>query len=368
MIRFNDLNKQWNYIKESANKRLENLFVTSSYILGPDVKIFEENFAKFIGTKYAIGVSNGTDALKLCYESLELQGKVGIIIQANTYVATAMAAKYSYPNADIIFCDVDEYYEMDCKALEQILKENRNNWDDCIITPVHMFGMACDIDSLSKIAKKYNAFIVEDCSQAHGAECNNIKVGNIGVVNGFSCYPGKNLGAFGDAGVITTNSDKFYNIILKKRNIGFIEKFNHVTLGHNHRLDTIQAIILDEKLKYLDEWNKRRTEFAKRIITETVNSNLTFMKTPHYCTNNVYHVLFVTVESREHFQNYLNENDVQSNIHYPIPIEKMKMFLTPYENKRTNFYCDHAISLPIHPFMDDDIDQLIKVLNNYKTK
>lgn len=366
MIKFNDLGKQWECIKESAQVRLDNLFNTSAYILGPDVKKFEENFAKYIGAKYAVGVSNGTDALRLCYESLGLNGRLGIVIQANTYVATAMAAKYTYPNADIIFCDVDEYYEMDMSILENILKENRSKWDNCIITPVHMFGMTCNIESISNIAKKYNAVIIEDCSQAHGAECNGVKVGNTGLVNGFSCYPGKNLGAAGDAGVITTNDEDIYNILLKKRSIGSVEKFKHVTLGHNHRLDTLQAIILDEKLKHLDKWNQARIDNVTKVIQGVNNKNITFMKTPPYCTKNVYHVFFVTVNDRKHFQKYLNDNDVQSNIHYPIPIENMDMFATSYKNKRTNFYCDHAVSLPVHPFMGDDVDKLIKILNEYE--
>jgi dTDP-4-amino-4,6-dideoxygalactose transaminase len=337
-------------------------------VLGPDVGEFEDNFATYTGSRYAVGVSNGTDALKLCFECLELSPNTGIIIQGNTYVATALAARYACPNAEIILCEVDDNFQTDTNKLKSILDDRRIDWVDCVICPVHMYGSTNDMTQIEKLSREHNSTIVEDCSQAHGAISNTGRhVGTSGAINAFSCYPGKNLGAAGDAGVITTNSTRLYESACRKRNLGLVQKHHHEVLGHNMRLDSLQAIILDEKLKLLDEWNNRRIKIAERYMTEICNPDIELIPKPPYCNKSVYHIFSILCKNRKAIEAHLGDNGIQTGMHYPIPIENTEMFLTPHKSKNIQRYSSSALSLPIYPHMPDDhITHVIDSLNACK--
>lgn len=367
MIQFNNLGEQWKVIKDDATQRMDILFEKSSYINGPDVKIFEENFAKYIGTKYAVGVSNGTDAIKLSVEALELKGKTGIIIPANTFIATILGAEMSIPDAEFVLVDVDEYYQIDVKELDGVLKSKRGNWDNCIILPVHLYGHSADIVNIMKLANEYNCYVIEDSSQAHGTQTNeNSKVGSYGIMSAFSLYPGKNLGAAGDAGIITTNDEELYQRLKYLQNWGSKVKYYYESKGYNNRLDTIQAIILDEKLKHLDDWNNNRNNVAN-FYNSNIDNKSILPKNAECCNYNSYHVYPVLVDDRESFMKYLNDAGIPTIIHYPIPIELTK----PYEylnfnNPKTRSYCERLVSLPIHPFMEtEELEYIVEKINNY---
>ena len=382
-IQFNNLSKQWDTIKQEALPRLEGLFERSDFIGGNDVKVFEKNFAKYIGTRYAVGVSNGTDAIKLALMSLDLdsghvkyagsRSKIGIIVPSHTFIATLLAAEQAYPNADFIFIDCDKYFQMDINLLQATVVRERHKWEHCVILPVHLYGHCVDMAKLTEFATKNNCIVVEDASQSHGTKtADGLHTGFHGRLSAFSLYPGKNLGAAGDAGIITTNDESLYKRLLKLRNLGSDTKFYHDIKGCNNRLDTLQAIILDEKLKYLDEWNNKRIDVAKRYSSEIKNPLIELPETASYCSKNTYHVYPVLVEDRKEFVAHLEENEVQTNVHYPVPIELSPAFAEECHSvlsPNTRRYARMLTSLPIHPFMKkDEIQYVIDTVNSFSGK
>lgn len=367
-IKFNDLGMQWDTVKDNVTERMDSLFASSAYINGPDVGIFEENFANYIGTKYAVGVSNGTDALKLCVEALELTGSVGIIIPANTFIATILGAEMSLPNAEYILVDCDEYYQMDTKKLSDVLEEKRSNWDHCILMPVHLYGHSCDMDSIMFLADHHDCRVIEDCSQAHGTRTHDgRRVGTFGEMAAFSMYPGKNLGAAGDAGVITTNSKEHYSTLKLLQNWGAVKKYYYDRKGYNNRLDTIQAIIVDEKLKHLDEWNSHRRQVADWYNELLDNDKMIKPKRADYCGEHTYHIYCVRLIDldRDIIMKELNDSGIQSGIHYPIPIEETSVYSDRgWFSPNTRSYAPQLLSLPMHPFMSkEDVERITEVLN-----
>ncbi|MFX1338810.1 MAG: DegT/DnrJ/EryC1/StrS family aminotransferase [Promethearchaeota archaeon] len=369
-IMFNDLSKQWSIIKENTMPKLQSLFENSNYIGGRAIKEFEDNFAAYCGTEYAIGVSNGTDALKLCLAAFQLESPCGILIPANTFIATALAVTYVPDlNYEMILVDCDNYYQIDVKLLESYLTKNRKNWKTCVIIPVHLYGHPSDMKSILQIAEKFNCYILEDSSQAHGAMVINNKVGSLGDISAFSLYPGKNLGAAGDAGIITTNSEVLNNRLLSLRNYGSSKKYYYDMKGWNNRLDTIQAIILNEKLKHLDKWNDMRIKVAKRYdeLFEN-NEQVITPKTAPYINKQVYHIYAIRIKQREDFQKYLLKNNIPTIIHYPIPIQKTNPFkhLDIFDNEKTLKFSNELISLPMHPFLrEEEINYITQKINDY---
>jgi len=369
-VLFNNLGKQWNIIKEDAKPRLDLLFAQSNYINGAPVGEFEENFAKYTGTKFAVGISNGTDALKIALEALSVDSPCGVIIPANTFVATILAITYLCKlKVDIQLIDCDEYFQIDTNLLEKCLKENRNKWKSCVIIPVHLFGHPTDIKRIVEIANEYDCKILEDSSQSHGALVDGKKVGSFGDISAFSLYPGKNLGAAGDAGIITTDSEDLYQKCKSLRNYGSSVKYYYDFKGYNHRLDTIQAIIVDEKLKHLDKWNDMRIEAAKKLNDQMKdNEHIITPKLAPYADKNVFHIYAILIKNRDELQKYLNDNGIQSGIHYPIPIQKTKPFnyLDHFNNENSIRFANEMLSLPMHPFLEDkEIEFIATTINSF---
>jgi dTDP-4-amino-4,6-dideoxygalactose transaminase len=237
-----------------------------------------------------------------------------------------------------------------------------------VIIPVHLFGHPANIKIILELAKKYDCYVLEDSAQAHGAMTLNKKVGGFGDISSFSLYPIKNLGAAGDAGIITTNSYELYDEVKALRNYGCRKKYYYDSSGWNNRMDTIQAIILDEKLKYLDGWNDKRIEIAKKFDDMLDNNNVNNPKTAPYVNKNVYHIYAIRIKIRNKFQDYLNEHNIPTIIHYPIPIEKTTPFkhLDHFNNKRTIQYANEMVSLPMYPFLtDEEINYITETINNY---
>jgi dTDP-4-amino-4,6-dideoxygalactose transaminase len=370
-IKFNDLNAQWLVVKDLCKNDIDSLFQNSDFILGKKVVDFEENFSKFCNVRYSIGVSSGTDALKLAALSLiddHMSNNILIFIPTNTFVATYIGIKDALPNAKFILIDCDDFYQIDTSILEDQVKKYRKKFKNCIIVPVHLYGYTADMNKINNIAKENDCLILEDSSQAHGAiDSDNNIAGSSGDVSAFSLYPGKNLGGAGDAGIITTNNKNIEEKIKLLRNYGSIKKYEHNIFGFNYRLDTLQAIILDQKLKYLSIWNQKRREIIKKICLSTNNEKIIFPQTPTYCKLPVHHIFPVRVKDRNHFISYLNNNLIENGIHYPIPLNRLAFIQANFiDNNKSNLFSEQLVSLPIHPFLSDiEIEKFISVLQKY---
>ena len=371
-IAFNNLNAQWQIIKDKVMPQIEQLFERSNFILGDAVGEFEDMFKSYSECEYAVGVSNGTDALKLATQALTERYSTLVLIPANTFVATIIGIEQALPRADFILVDCDDSFQMNLDDLHKIIKANRNFYSEAIIVPVHLYGYMCNMNRLMDIADEYDCLVLEDASQAHGAQWDGQPAGSFGDVAAFSLYPGKNLGAAGDAGIVTTNRQDVYEKLIRLRNVGSVEKYVHEIRGGNHRLDTLQAIILKEKMPYIEDWNASR-----RLIVHSYqgcgsdrgidNELVRLPMTPDGCCP-VHHVYPVMVDDRESFTNHLDEHGIQWGLHYPTCIEEMPMYkhlIGP--NKQALEFSSQMVSLPIHPFMsEEEVAYVCDAINKYK--
>lgn len=366
-IKFNDLTKQWYEIKEEVQPILESFFESSAYICGPYLEEFENNFSKWTGRKYSIGVSNGTDGLKLAIQSLNFfSGTTDVVMPANTFIADPLAVLYQVKGKfNITLIDHDDYFQIDLNLLENYLKENRSKYDNCIIIPVHLYGHPTNMKEVFEISQKYNCKIIEDASQSHGAITNNEMVGKYADMTVYSLYPGKNLGAIGDAGIITTDNEVYKNRLISCRNYGSSKKYYYDDIGWNNRMDPIQSIFLNAKLKHLDKWNLMKQSVAKKynyFLSEFVE----VPKLDKHVGLHVYHIYCVMTERRDQLQEFLLSKGIEIGIHYPIPIQKTEPFkyLNGYHNPKTIHSCAKILSLPMHPWLSDD--EILYISDNIK--
>jgi dTDP-4-amino-4,6-dideoxygalactose transaminase len=329
------------------------------------VKAFEENFAKYIGADYAIGVANGLDALRLILRAYIEQGfmKKGdeIIVPANTYIASVLAISDNGLVPVFVEPDINTF-NVDISKIEEKLNENTKG-----ILIVHLYGRVIFSEKLKNFAKKNNLKIIEDNAQSIGSEWKGKKAGNLGDAAGFSFYPGKNLGALGDAGAVTTNDESLAKTIRALANYGSNQKYINIYQGLNSRLDEIHAAVLDVKLKYIDADNSKRREIAKKYISGIKKSNIHLPKLPENDEEHVWHLFVIRTLEREKIQNYLADNGIQTLIHYPIPPHKQIAYS---EFNHLNFPIteqihEEVLSLPISPVMsDEEVKYVIQVLNN----
>ncbi len=359
MIKFFDIYKQDKKFHKKILKDLQKTFKKGDFILGNDVKKFEKNFANFCGAKYAIGCANGTDALTIALKSLDLEKNSEVIIPAMTYCSTA----FSVINANLKPILVDTKFLSPTIDINELRKKITKKTK--VIMPVHLYGSVVDVNQIRKIIKNRKIFIIDDCAQAHGAcDDKDNKIGSISDISTFSLYPGKNLGAYGDAGIITTNS-KALNIKIRKiRNLGSEKKFIHDTIGFNSRLDTIQAIILNYKLKNLKNLNQKRRKIAKKYDQFLFNKKIRKIK---YSKNSIYHQYVILTKSRKKLIKLLNKNQIQYGFHYPYPIHKLKVFKKYFKRqkfKNSETLAKEGISIPIDPNLTNkQISLIIKTIN-----
>ena len=319
-----DLKKQIAPLRQELDAAIKEVIDNTSFVLGAGVGRFEESAAKYCNAKYAIGVSNGTDSISLSLLALGVGCGDEVICPAFTYYATAGAV--AAIGARPVFADIDaDTFNISLESVERAL--SRKNKIKAIV-PVHLYGQCADMDGILKLARKFKIKVVEDAAQAFGAEFRGKKAGTLGDCGSVSFYPGKNLGAFGDAGLILTNNKSLAEKIKILRNQGNLDKYYHVLLGRNNRMDTIQAVVLDVKLKYLDGWNKKR-----QAVAQYYNQNLAGLAVetpfvPDYTTH-IYHqyVLRTTgTGSNKKFMDYLQEKGIDSRVFYPVPLHLQKCF------------------------------------------
>jgi len=373
-VKFNDLSAQWSTISQETMPKIKEFLEEGYYIGGKHVEAFEAEFGAYTGSKYAIGTSNGSDGLKLAIEALDLCGKVNVVLPANGFMADVFAAKYQV-NAEytVTFIDNDEFFQMDVKKLEDHLnRPERSQFNATIILPVHLYGHPSDMEQISRLASTYDCYLIEDASQAQGAKCNGKMVGSWGDITVYSLYPGKNLGAAGDAGVLTTNNEGLKNRLLMLRNYGSPQKYHHDIDGWNHRLDPIQAIILSAKLKHLDTWNAHRRTIHNMYQAKLARQGCIILpKTAAYASENVHHIFPILCYERTMLIKFLEERGIPTIIHYPIALEKCgcnEGMPIEYSNINALRNADMLLSLPIHPFIQhDEVEHVCASINEFFT-
>lgn len=360
-IKFLDLNNQYKIIQNEISNSIQKVFDNSSYIMGPDVNDFENNFAKYTGVNYCIGVGNGTDALEIAIQSLNIKNDDEVITQANTFVATCLGVTYN--NAKLVLVDSDDNFMIKIDDIEKNITSKTK-----AIIVVHLYGHMCDMDKIITLCKKYNLYLIEDCAQAHGAIYKNKKAGSFGDVSCFSFYPGKNLGAYGDGGAICCNDVNIYENIKKIRNLGSVTKYYHEIIGRNSRLDTIQASILNVKLKYLDGWNKKRQEHAN-LYNELLCDNVNITLHKNNVSEPVWHLFVIRIKERNELKKYLEFNGIQTGVHYPIPIHKLECYSKEFEGmtfENTENDSNEILSLPMYPELSsEEIEYVCEKINKF---
>lgn len=371
MIKFLDLQKINAHYAAELKQAAAEVIDSGWYLLGERVKQFETNLANYIGVKHAIGVANGLDALRLILKAYIELGvmKVGdeIIVPANTYIATILAITDNRLNPILVEPDINTY-NLDLDLIEEKITECTK-----AIMVVHLYGQVCWDTKLEKLAKKYNLKIIEDNAQAIGAEWNGVKTGALGDAAGFSFYPGKNLGALGDAGAVTTKDDELAEVVRALGNYGSKVKYVNEYQGLNSRLDEVQAAFLDVKLKFLDQENQIRREIAQYYCENIKQPHIILPDKSIIFTKNkpnihVWHLFVIRTNVRNKLQEYLTQNGIQTLIHYPIPCHKQLAFIgwKHFRLPVTETIHNEALSLPISPVMSEvKIKNVIDVLNNF---
>lgn len=339
-------------IKAEMTHAFEELYDSYWYIMGQRLKSFEQAYASFNETRFAIGVSNGLDALYLSLKCLEIGPGDDVIVPSNSYIAAVLAV--SSVGANPIFVEPNKStYNIDPKLIDMALTPRTR-----AIIPVHLYGQSCEMSEIDQIAKRHSLYIIEDNAQSHNSTYNKKKTGSWGDVNGTSFYPGKNLGALGDAGMITTNNPEYAEKLFALRNYGSKIKYQNDYIGHNMRLDELQAALLEVKLKYLTQWTAQRQEIAKwyfehlsgisELILPATNSNAT----------HVYHLFVIRTKARDELQKFLNKNGIGTLIHYPIPPHLQSAYVS-LGYKKGDFpiaeeLADTSLSIPLWPGMTEE--------------
>ncbi|MFH0805613.1 MAG: DegT/DnrJ/EryC1/StrS family aminotransferase [Patescibacteria group bacterium] len=363
MIYFGDLKRNYLSIQKEIDKSIQKVLQKGWFILGSEVQEFEKEFARYCGVKYGVGVANGVEAIQIALMSLGISKDDEVITPANSCPATALGIHLS--GASPVYVDIDsESYNIDVSKIEKLINKKTK-----AILPVHLYGQTAQIDEINKIAKKFKLKVVEDACQAHGAMYKNKKSGGLGDLGCFSFYPSKNLGAYGDGGMIITNDFKLAEKCSSLRNYGKNEKGEFQEKGINSRLDELQAAILNVKLKYLDKWIERRKYLANLYNTYLKDSSVIIPKEDKNCSHN-YHLYVIRYRNRDGLRNYLKEKGVGTAIHYPKVIYLEKAYQDKNYKKGScpiaEKYSQEILSLPMYPELTEkEIKQISKIILNY---
>jgi dTDP-4-amino-4,6-dideoxygalactose transaminase len=363
MIPFVDLKSQYLSIKDEVNEAIQKVLDTCQFTLGSEVVAFEEEFATYCHGKYGIGVNTGTSALHMALLAAGIGTGDEVITVPFTFVATVASIYYS--GAKTVFVDIDpESFCMDVNAIEKAITPRTK-----AIIPVHLYGQPADMDPILEVAKKNNLVVIEDAAQAHRAEYKGRRVGSIGDMGCFSFYPGKNLGAYGEGGMVVTDNPNYAHTIRMLRDWGAEKKYHHVLKGYNFRMEGIQGAVLRVKLKYLDQWTEGRRTAAANYNELLVDSGILLPKEMSYAMH-VYHVYAIRTKERELWQKQLNETGIQTGIHYPIPVHLLPAYSDlgykagdfPHAEKAAN----EVLSLPMFPELTrgqcEEITDALKML------
>tara|TARA_B110000003_G_C16613594_1_gene520417 strand:- start:328 stop:1446 length:1119 start_codon:yes stop_codon:yes gene_type:complete len=371
MIRFNDIRPQWKAVRGKLDRSLARVFEDSEYILGPEVSSFEDKFANWNRSKFALGVSNGLDGLSVAAQALNLDNPVVIYVPENTFIATVLGVYRAIPLATFVSVPISTDYLMDLDALVDLVNQHSGHEKTTLIVPVHLYGKAVDVNRILMLKKELSeCYIIEDCSQAHGAFYPNttIPVGNFGDINVFSLYPGKNLGGIGDGGIITCGEKSYYQKMRAIRNIGMYRKYQHEEFGGNYRLDSVNAHVLSAKLPHMKAWTESRQKIAKKYDSGIQNPSIVKPMINRF-EEHAFHIYCIRVQKRDSCIKFLDQHGIETVIHYPHPwmtspcLKDTKIITTKSD---LNYFND-ILSIPMHPFLtDSEVSQIIDVLNRYE--
>lgn len=362
-IQFNSFVPMENELGTELRNSFERVLLRSRYIKYSENEEFEKSFAEFNGVKYCTGVGNGLDALVLILKAFGISEGDEVIVPSNTYIATSFAV--SLVGAKPVFVEpLLTTFNIDPSRIESAINSKTK-----AIIPVHLYGQACDMDRIIEIARKYQLIVIEDCAQSHGVTYKGQKVGSFGDAAAFSFYPGKNLGALGDAGAIITNNYDIFNKVSALGNYGSDYKYHHIYIGHNSRMDEVQAAFLLSKLPHLERMNKERRRIAGRYLNEIRNPLIYLPFVPEW-TKPCWHIFGIRCKLRDSLEKYLNEKGIETNKHYPIPIHLQECY------KNLGFKIgDYPIaeeisstelSIPMYyGLTDDEIDFIINTINSF---
>jgi dTDP-4-amino-4,6-dideoxygalactose transaminase len=366
-----DLKKQIAPIRQELDAAIKEVIDNTSFVLGAGVEKFERHVVEYSGAKYAVGVSNGTDAISLALLALGIKAGDGVICPAFTYYATAGAV--ASIGARPVFADIDkDTYNISLESVEKILskKNRRMPFKIKAIIPVHLYGACADMQGVLKLARRHKIKVIEDTAQAFGAEYKGRKAGTLGDCGAVSFYPGKNLGAFGDAGLVLTNNKVVAEKLKILRNQGNKNKYYHLVLGRNNRLDTIQAAVLDIKLKYLDLWNKSRQEIAQYYNQHLAGLDIKLPVLPVHSTHIYHQYVLRGPVSNKLFLNYLQAKGIDSRVFYPVPLHLQKCF--KYLRYKSGDFpqaeraAKQTFTLPIYPELaGEEKDYIIQAVKEF---
>lgn len=371
MVPFNDLKRQYRRIEKEILAATKRVYESGSYILGEEVSAFEKEFARYCGVRYGVGVGSGTEALSLSLKAAGIGEGDEVVTSANSFIATALAI--SFTGAKPLFVDIDyRTYNMDPNGLELFLKRRmaRAGWKKVkAILPVHLYGHPAEMNSILEIANQYGLLVIEDACQAHGAMYGGKRTGSFGAFGCFSFYPTKNLGGYGDGGMVVTNHLRFYEKLRLLRCYGEKRKYEHRIKGGNSRLDELQAAVLRVKLKYLDQWNEERREKASRF-SERLASLGIVCPLERKGSRHVYHLYVVRTGKRDALQRFLKKRGIDTLIHYPIPIHQQKAFKELGYRRGdlplTEQYSRKILSLPFFPeIKESEMEEVARGIQHF---
>jgi dTDP-4-amino-4,6-dideoxygalactose transaminase len=347
-----DLKAQYLNIKSEIDAAIADVINNTSFIGGKYVKQFEEQFAAYIGTNYCVGCANGTDAIEILLKSVGITVGDEVIVPSHTWISTAEAV--TTIGGKPVFVDTHpDFYTIDVSQIESKITSKTK-----AIIPVHLYGLPVEMDEIMRIAKQYNLKVIEDCAQAHGAMYKGQKIGTFGDGAAFSFFPGKNLGAYGDAGGMVTNNEEIAVLARKIANHGRLGKYDHEMEGRNSRLDSLHAAILTVKLNYLEQWTEARRHNANLYNKHLSNSNLKLPIAPDY-SRHVYHLYVVQVENRDKVQENLHQEGIATGIHYPLALPMLTAYSylghQPQDFPVSVGYTPKILSLPMYPELTEDM-------------
>lgn len=356
-VPFLDLKIQYKSIKNEVDPAIQNILDNTAFVLGKAVSDFETAFAKEHNVKHCLGVSSGTDGNHLALWALGIKPDDEVILPANTFIATAWGATLCGAKPVFVDCESDSY-NIDPKKVEDAITKKTK-----VVVAVHLYGQPADLDPLREIAKRHKIFLVEDCAQSHFAEYKGKRIGGLSDSASFSFYPGKNLGAYGEGGAVTTGDDVVAKKVRMLRDHGAVQKYNHEMLGHNYRMEGIQGAVLGVKLKHLNKWTDGRRRVAKKYNELLKNlATITLPKEMNYAKH-VYHLFVIQVNDggskrRDDLSKYLNDNGVSTGLHYPIPLHLQPCFkdlgYKMGDFPVTEKLAECGLSLPMYPELDDE--------------
>ena len=359
-----DLSRQTALHKHEYLEAIEQVIDDTAFSGGKYARKFEREFSEYIGVSYCSGVSSGTSALFVAMKALGIRPGDEVIVPSSTFIASAWGPVYCGARPVFVDCEKDTW-EIAAQKIERHITEQTK-----AIIGVHLYGQPFDFDAVQIIAKKHHLYVVEDCAQAHGALYKEKKVGTLGDIACFSFYPGKNLGAFGEAGAVTTNRRDLYEKVEILKNHGSSIQYHHEVEGYNLRLDGIQGAILSVKLNYLEQWNARRTEIANRYDAEIHNPALVLQRTPAFATP-VHHLYEIEADNAEAFLRHMERAGIFCGRHYPIPCHLQRVFSAQGYRKgslpNAEYHAEHCVSLPMFPELTEaEAERVITACNAYR--